>query len=53
VISVSKLVKKYDGSEEIAEILKTLAKYGGEGEKEMRSIVAIIIWVVVLKDGLA
>jgi hypothetical protein len=30
VISVSKLVKKHDGLEEIAEILKTLAKYGGE-----------------------
>jgi hypothetical protein len=30
VISLSKLVKKYDGPDEIAEIIKTLAKYGGE-----------------------
>ena len=28
VISVSKLVKKDDGPEEIAEIINTLAKYG-------------------------
>lgn len=31
VISVSKLVKKDDGPEEIAEIINTLAKYGNEG----------------------
>jgi MoxR-like ATPase len=30
VISLSKLVKKYDGPDEIAELIKTLAKYGGE-----------------------
>jgi hypothetical protein len=30
VISVSKLVKKHDGSGDIAEIIKTLSKYGGE-----------------------
>jgi hypothetical protein len=29
VISVSKLVKKQDGPDEIVEIIKTLAKYGG------------------------
>jgi len=28
VISLSKLVKKYDAPDEIAEIIKTLAKYG-------------------------
>jgi hypothetical protein len=28
VISLSKLVKKHDGPGEIAEIIKTLAKYG-------------------------
>jgi hypothetical protein len=30
VISVSKLVKKHDGPRDIAEIIKTLSKYGGE-----------------------
>ena len=30
VISISKLIRKYDGPEEIAEIMKTLSRYGKE-----------------------
>jgi hypothetical protein len=42
VISLSKLVKKHDGPGEIAEIVKTLAKYGaatgiGHGSRDRSS----------------